>query len=67
MASHPTNPVLPAHLKQLIAPPEVWTHLSQAEQQAVYQTLTRVVQASLQRTAVDKIQEKAEDGFKSEY
>lgn len=53
-------------LKDQIAPSDVWTHLSEHEQQTVGQVLTRILHKYLQVVTDTKNQEAREDGFDSE-
>jgi hypothetical protein len=57
MRSHPAN-AIPPDLEHAITPQQVWTHLSESQQQAVRDTLTQIVRMSLQSTASHNTQEK---------
>ncbi|WNZ43367.1 hypothetical protein Q2T42_26325 [Leptolyngbya boryana CZ1] len=57
MRSHPANAIAP-DLEHAIAPQQVWTHLSESQQQAVRDTLTQIVRMSLQSAASHNTQEK---------
>ena len=66
MPSHPTQVSPLIKLKDQIVPSDVWTHLSEYEQQTVGQTLTRILNEYLQVVTDTKNQEAREDGFDSE-
>ena len=66
MPFHPTKVSPLIELKEQIAPSEVWTHLSEREQQMLGQTLTRILQEYLQVVTDAKNQETREDEFHSE-
>ncbi len=66
MPSHPAKATPSIILRNLIAPKEVWVHLSEREQQADCQVLTYMLQAYLQTVTTDNKQEPIKDGFDSE-
>ncbi len=62
MRSHPANAIPPAP-QHAIAPQQVWTHLSEQQQQAVRDALTQFVGMSLQYTTPDNPKGNS-DGYK---
>jgi hypothetical protein len=47
MRTQPTSAIPPPELEQVIAPNQVWTHMSESQQQAIRQILTSIAQTIL--------------------
>jgi hypothetical protein len=60
MRSHPAN-AIPPDLQHAIAPQQVWTHLSEGQQQAVRDALIQIVGTSLQSKILHNTQGKNSD------
>jgi hypothetical protein len=64
MRSYPASAIAPPALNQTIAPKQVWTHLSECQQQVVLQTLSNIAQSILDLATIHNTQEKSSNGSK---